>query len=69
MKKDPTNATIRERYYAFIAFVVKSQPQNPGEITPELISRLIGCSVSYAYELEGERLGQSWDNIREKLSN
>lgn len=53
--------TYRQRYFKFIAFVLKNQPQNPNAITPEVISGVIGCTVAYA--LEAERLGESWSRI------
>lgn len=67
MAKGAGGGTYRERYWKFIAFVLRSQPANPGEITPELISGVIGCSEGYAYELEAERLGEGWERINRKF--
>lgn len=68
MTRHISRGTYRERYYKFIAFILKSQPQNPEEITPEIISDVIGCTVGYAYKLEGERLCDSWNNIKTKVA-
>lgn len=67
MVKAKKQCTYRERYYKFIAFVLKSQPQNPEAITPEIISGVIGCSVNYAYVLEAERVRDRWGNIKGNL--
>ena len=65
MPKNET--TYKERYYKFIAFVLQSQPQNPEAITPEIIAGVTGCTLSYAYKLEDERLGKSWCRIKTGL--
>jgi hypothetical protein len=68
MGRKRKGGTFRIRYYRFIAFILKSQPQNPGAITPETISGVIGCSVSYAHELEAERIKDSWGRVRGEIS-
>jgi hypothetical protein len=66
-RKRKGRTTFREQYFAFKAFILKSRPQNMEAFTPEAISRVIGCSVHYAYELEAEDLQGSWNRVQESL--